>query len=372
MEEIYTLKEAVLWKGNHNQIERLKSEGKLYRSQVSAIETRLIEEYENVEIIGKGKNIEFVLSNKRVEPIDLVNINRGPKPSDMALALEKLVAMKMIENNLNKKGLFHFPINKFMDEFEIADKKFCYYEKNKKHHLNELEKVDIHRDISDDVFTNVHSNFKNAIFRALKELEKKKLEKWYKIPYAKYYRTEVAKTIEDDVMEVDGEIKVKTTEEWFAPLDVKIAKEIDDKVKYLEEQYALNYWSARNANNPEAEEFMQKYNETHAFYGIRFKYDAYCSYLTKTDKKVREKLELPTTPEEAKTLFDIVAKKHNLELAESRQTRGFGKVDRAVHQAKIDGDYVKKTETTYDYLVIGKDLPKQKKTVSKKESMPDF
>lgn len=32
MEEIFTLKETVLWKGNHAQIERFNSEGKLYRT----------------------------------------------------------------------------------------------------------------------------------------------------------------------------------------------------------------------------------------------------------------------------------------------------------------------------------------------------
>lgn len=357
IEEVFTIKEVVLWKGNQAQLKKFNEIGRLPSNQLKALETRLNEEYEKVEKTGKGRKIEFVCNNKRPELLEIVNANKGPSPSEMILALEKLLAMKMIENNHTHEGCFYFPVNKYMEEFEIADKRFCYYERNKTFQNKELEKSNVHREITEDVYNNLHSNFSNAIFRALKELKKKGLAKWYMLPYAKFYRSEVVKTAEDKIMEVDGKVKIKTVEEWYAPLDIKIAKRIDDKIKYLEERLNINYWIAKNGNHLNSEEFIRKYNEIHAFYGIRFKYDAYCSYLTKTERKVREKLDLPTTPEEAKVLFDIVAKKHNLKLAERRQTKGFGKVDRIVHQAKIDGVYVSQAEIVYDYMVDGKEFP---------------
>ncbi|MFF5400915.1 hypothetical protein ACFY5J_26935 [Peribacillus butanolivorans] len=69
-----------------------------------------------------------------------------------------------------------------------------------------------------------------------------------------------------------------------------------------------------------------------------------------------ESLELPNAQDEAKLVFNIVARKYNLQLAERRQINGFGKVDIAIHQAKIDGKYVPQATLVYDYMVDGHEL----------------
>ncbi|MGG0787790.1 hypothetical protein ABE132_03520 [Peribacillus simplex] len=69
-------------------------------------------------------------------------------------------------------------------------------------------------------------------------------------------------------------------------------------------------------------------------------------------------------------MFDIVARKYNLQLAERRQINGFGKVDRAIHQAKIDGKYVPQATLVYDYMVDGHEL--DVKNTDEKSYMPNF
>lgn len=95
------------------------------------------------------------------------------------------------------------------------------------------------------------------------------------------------------------------------------AKDIDDRVNLLKEELGIGY--PKKGNHPNSKEFIKKHKEIHAYYGIRFKYNAYCAYLTKTESEVRESLELPKTQDDAKLVFDIVARKYNLQLAERRQ-----------------------------------------------------
>lgn len=161
-----------------------------------------------------------------------------------------------------------------------------------------------------------------------------------------------------------------TITKWYGPLDIDIAKDIDDKVNLLKEELGIGYWIAKKGNHPNSKEFIKKHKEIHAYYGIRFKYDAYCAYLTKTESKVRESLELPKTQDDAKLVFDIVARKYNLQLAERRQINGFGKVDRVMHQAKIDGKYVPQATLVYDYMVDGHEL--DVKNTDEKSYMPNF
>ncbi|MCU6601436.1 hypothetical protein OCO53_13255 [Peribacillus frigoritolerans] len=125
-------------------------------------------------------------------------------------------------------------------------------------------------------------------------------------------------------------------------MDIDIAKDIDDKVNLLKEELGIGYWIAKKGNHPNSKEFIKKHKEIHAYYGIRFKYEAYCAYLTK----------------------------NNLQLAERRQINGFGKVDRAIHQAKIDGKYVPQATLVYDYMVDGHDL--DVKNTDEKSYMPNF
>ncbi|WP_176474813.1 hypothetical protein [Peribacillus simplex] len=96
-----------------------------------------------------------------------------------------------------------------------------------------------------------------------------------------------------------------TITKWYGPLDIDIAKDIDDKVNLLKEELGIGYWIAKKGNHPNSKEFIKKHKEIHAYYGIRFKYDAYCAYLTKTESKVRESLELPKTQDDAKLVFDL-------------------------------------------------------------------
>jgi hypothetical protein len=358
MEIILTLKEAVYMKGNQNQIKTINEKGRLPTNQLKAILTRFEEEYESVTVEGKGKNKIVILRNKRAEPVRILNVGKGENvKSPMIEPLKTLVAMKMLENNHNKKGCFHFPVSRLMEEFEVADKRFCYHRTNINPHLNKLESADIHKDISEDVLNSLHSSFSSAIFGVFKQLKKDGLAKWYMLPYAKFYKTEVAKTPDDGAVEIDGQVSIDTTEEWYAPLDVNIAKEIDDKLKILEERMGINYWIAKKGFHSKAKDFISEYKKIHASYGIRYKYDAYCAYLTKGEEKVRAKLALPETPDEAKLVFDSVARKYNLTLAERRQTKGFGKVGKAVHQAKIDGTYAPKAKVIYGYMVDGEDMP---------------
>lgn len=169
---------------------------------------------------------------------------------------------------------------------------------------------------------------------------------------------------------IPSELSRPTITKWYGPLDIDIAKDIDDKVNLLKEELGIGYWIAKKGNHPNSKEFINKHKEIHAYYGIRFKYDAYCAYLTKTESKVRESLELPKTQDDAKLVFDIVARKYNLQLAERRQINGFGKVDRAIHQAKIDGKYVPQATLVYDYMVDGHEL--NVKNTDEKSYMPNF
>ncbi|MFS8601540.1 hypothetical protein LRO89_02955 [Priestia megaterium] len=365
-------------KGNENQIKKFNENGRLPATSMKAILTRYEEEYAKVESKGRGKNMIFYLSEKRAEPIKLVHNGKGRNTkSPMIDPLMSLVVMGMIEHNHNYKGCFHYPVSKIMDEYQIADQRFCYHRsgKNLNYHLKELkDKANIDKEVSNDVLKSVHSSFSSAIFGVFRKLEKMKLAKWYKLPYALYYKTEVKKTAEGDVLEIEGEVEIETPEEWRAPLDVEIAKEIDSKVTLLEDELKINYWTASSCPyHPKAKEFIRKYKEIHAYYGIRYKYDAYCAYLTKQEAVIHEKIELPTNPEEAKLIFDIVARKYNLKLAENRQEKfdGFGAALDKVKQAKQDKLYVQQTETVYDYMVEGHDLLE---TISAEEKtdMPDF
>ncbi|HFJ9299708.1 hypothetical protein Q0N71_06085 [Bacillus thuringiensis] len=363
MQTILTLQEFVYLKGNEIQIKKFNENGRLPTNQLKAILTRYEEEYEKVESEGRGKDRIFILINKRAEPIKLTHAKKGNRTtkSPMVDPLMALVVMGMIEHNHNYKGCFHYPVSKIMDEYQIANQRFCYHRsgKNLNYHLIELEeKANIHKNVSTDVLRNLHSSFSSAIFGVFRKLEKMKLAKWYKLPYALYYKTEVKQTSGGNALEVDGEVEVETIKEWRAPLDIEIAKEIDDKVKLLEEKLGMNYWTAKNSHHPNAEQFMQKYKKIHAFYNIRYKYDAYCAYLTKTETKICENIELPNTPEQAKLIFDIVAKQYNLKLAEGRQEKvdGFGAALCEVKQAKLNGVYLDNTETVYDYMIDGYDL----------------
>ncbi|MCC2536567.1 hypothetical protein [Bacillus paranthracis] len=362
MQNILTLQEFVHLKGTENQIKKFNDNGRLPTNQLKAILTRYEEEYEKVDSEGRGQNKIFILSNKRAEPIKIAHVGKGTNTkSPMVDPLMTLVVMGMIEHNHNYKGCFHYPVSKIMDEYQIANQRFCYYRsgRNLNHHLIELEeKANIHKNVSTDVLRNLHSSFSSAIFGVFRKLEKMKLAKWYKLPYALYYKTEVKQTSEGTALEIDGEVEVETIEEWRAPLDIEIAKEIDDKVKLLEEKLGMNYWTAKNSHHLSAQQFIQEYKKIHAFYSIRYKYDAYCAYLTKTETKIREIIELPNTPEQAKLIFDIVAKQYNLKLAEGRQKKvdGFGAALCEVKQAKLNGAYLDNTETVYDYMIDGYDL----------------
>lgn len=127
MEILLSFKEAVYLKGNETQIEKFQKDGKLYRTQEKAIITRFEEEYEKVEVIGRGKNKGVLLKDKRSVPkkMDKRQNNKATgRKTPFANQLDLLI-VKALRDSEN--GNIEGSVGNVMSEMNMANERLCYY-----------------------------------------------------------------------------------------------------------------------------------------------------------------------------------------------------------------------------------------------------
>src|SRR5699024_494472 len=148
MEIVLSLKEAVYLKGNESQIKSIIETGNLKSNPMKSLLTRYEEEYESVEVVGKGKNREIVLQGKRPMPIkmDKRQNNRATgRKTPFANELELLI-IKALRDSESRS--IEGSVGNVMWETNMAHEKLCYFKQPNRieKYLEDFRKKEIEMD----------------------------------------------------------------------------------------------------------------------------------------------------------------------------------------------------------------------------------
>lgn len=362
MEIMLSLKEAVYLKGNKNQIERFERDGKLYRTQEKAIITRFEEEYEKVEVTGRGKNREILLRDKRSIPkkMDKRQNNKATgRKTPFANQLDLLIVKALRDaKNRNIEG----SVGNVMSQMNMANERLCYYRQPNRidNYVADLKsnEITVTKDWLAHVLDKEHDVLTGALLSSLRRLEKKKLLKWSKYPVGavKIFNPVVGEFTNEPT--VDEENNPNGHVEYrFITLSNEQANQLADIERHLREIHDVSAFQI--VTYPYSEK-VQRYQKdlSSAFErkGINYYFDCFSIRLVATESDVDERLKENEWMIEKNYMKKYL--RYTLEKAEKRQDKynqnTWGEVEEinSVKKFLSNKTYVDEYESTLKHSVL--------------------
>lgn len=362
MEIVLSLKEAVMLKGTDSQIESFNKNGILTKNSINSILTKFKEEYARVEDVGRGKNRQILLGEKRPKPVKIdkrQNNKATGRKTPFANQLELLIVKALRDaKNRNIEG----SVGNVMFQMKMANERLCYYRQPNRidNYIKNLEEneINVSKDWLVHVLDKEHDTLTGALLTALRRLERKKLLKWSKYPVGavKIFNPEIGeftnKPTVDDEDNPSGNVEYR-----FINLTNEQANQLAELERNLKEKHdvtsfqIVTYPYSQKVQSYEKElssEFQKK--------GINYYFDSFSIRLVATEKEVDELLkDNEWIVEEnyiSKYLNYTVEKAQKRQLKYIEATWGNPSEIKSVKRKLAEGVYVDEYVTTMKHSVL--------------------
>jgi len=364
MEIILSLKEAIMMKGNASQIKAFNENGNLKTNPFNSIMNKFNEEYARVEVIGKGKNREILLADKRLEPIKLdkrQNNKAEGKKTKFASQLELLI-IKALRDSHNRS--VEGSIGSVMSQMKMANNKLCYYKQPNRinQYVKRLEEneINISKEFLVHVLDKEHDVLTGALLTALENLRKKKFLKWSKYPIGvqKIFNPEYGEFTNEPAVD-ENNSPMGYVESKYITLTHEQTSKLAEIERNLKTKHNVTFFQI--INYPYSEKVTNYEKELkHEFskLGIDYYFDSFSIRLVAQEKEVDEQLK----DNEWMIEENYVDKYFNygIEKAQKRQddylnkNHGFGEILAPVKKELSENVYVHEYEKTMKHSVLPK------------------
>jgi len=291
MEIVLSLKEAVMLKGTDSQMESFNKTGNLKAHPMKSLITKFEEEYARVEVVGRGKNREITLADKRSKPIKL-DKRQDNKGSEYQTPIAKPVEDMIIRLLLNNKKSYKGAMSNLMFHSGLASHYISYYKSpsnipkfNKQ--LSEHMIIDKSPQFISHVFSREYTTLENQIISALRRMERSGVIRWSKkrVGVINTFTPKLGKLTNKPI--VNGNRVEGSYEEIYKELTDHEEQELAKVERKLQEKYDVEHFDIIYRKNLDKvksydSELKEKYHEL----GFDYHFACYFIYLKASNQKL--------------------------------------------------------------------------------------